>query len=155
VFSAFLSHEGVRLVGVEAGGVGHEPGEHAARFGGGGSPGMLHGTRTWLLQDDDGQILSTHSVSAGMDYPAVGPEHSHWHDTGRVSYTKVDDHEALDAFHLLGETEGIIPALESAHAIAYAVKVAPGMGSDSRILVNLSGRGDKDLGEVALVEEDG
>jgi len=155
VFSAFLPHEEVRLVGVEAGGRGNLPGEHAARFGGAGSPGVLHGTRTWLLQDDDGQVLGTHSVSAGMDYPAVGPEHSHWHDTGRVSYTRVDDHEALDAFHLLAETEGIIPALESAHAIAYAIKVAPGMEPETRMLVNLSGRGDKDLGEVARVEEDG
>jgi tryptophan synthase beta chain len=153
IFSAFVRHEKVRLVGVEAGGRGAEPGEHASRFSGGGSPGVLHGTWTWLLQDDDGQILGTHSVSAGMDYPAVGPEHSHWHDTGRVSYTRVSDREALDAFHLLAELEGIIPALESAHAVAHALKVAPAMAPRSRILVNLSGRGDKDLEEVARLEE--
>jgi tryptophan synthase beta chain len=153
IFSAFVPYEKVRLVGVEAGGRGSEPGEHASRFSGGGRPGVLHGTRTWLLQDDDGQILGTHSVSAGMDYPAVGPEHSHWHDAGRVAYTRVGDREALDAFHLLAELEGIIPALESAHAVAHAVKVAPGMGARSRILVNVSGRGDKDLEEVARVEE--
>jgi tryptophan synthase beta chain len=155
IFSAFVSNDNVRLVGVEAGGRGHEPGDHAARFGGGGSPGVLHGTRTWLLQDDDGQVLATHSVSAGMDYPAVGPEHADWHDTERVSYTRVDDHEALEAFHILSETEGIIPALESAHAVAYAVKVAPGMSADTRLLINLSGRGDKDLGEVLRVEKEG
>jgi len=155
IFSSFVPHEKVRLVGVEAGGRGGEPGDHAARFAGGGSPGVLHGTRTWLLQDDDGQVLGTHSVSAGMDYPAVGPEHSHWHDTGRVTYTKVDDLEALGAFHLLAETEGIIPALESAHAIAYAVKVAPAMTPGSRLLINLSGRGDKDLDEVVRIEEQG
>jgi tryptophan synthase beta chain len=153
IFSAFVRYEKVRLVGVEAGGRGSEPGEHASRFSGGGSPGVLHGTRTWLLQDDDGQILGTHSVSAGMDYPAVGPEHSHWHDTGRVSYTRVGDREALDAFHLLAELEGIIPALESAHAVAHALKVAPAMAPRSRILINLSGRGDKDLEEVARLEE--
>jgi tryptophan synthase beta chain len=152
IFSAFVPHDDVRLVGVEAGGRGHDPGEHAARFGGGGSPGVLHGTRTWLLQDDDGQVLATHSVSAGMDYPAVGPEHANWHDSERVSYTRVDDLEALEAFHMLSETEGIIPALESAHALAYVVKVAPGMSEDTRLLVNLSGRGDKDLDEVIRVE---
>jgi tryptophan synthase beta chain len=105
------------------------------------------------LQDDDGQVLATHSVSAGMDYPAVGPEHANWHDTERVSYTRVDDHEALEAFHVLSEAEGIIPALESAHALAYVIKVAPGMSADTRLLVNLSGRGDKDLDEVFRVEE--
>ncbi len=152
IFTAFLADDSVRLVGVEAGGRGSSPGEHAARFGGGGAPGMLHGTRTWLLQDEDGQVLGTHSVSAGLDYPAVGPEHAHWHDTGRVTYTRVDDEQALDAFHLLAEAEGIIPALESAHAIAHAVKVAPAMGRSARILVNLSGRGDKDLEEVVRVE---
>jgi tryptophan synthase beta chain len=152
IFSAFLPHDSVRLVGVEAGGRGTALGEHAARFSGSGSPGVLHGTRTWVLQDDHGQIAGTHSVSAGMDYPAVGPEHANWHDTGRVSYTRVDDREALGAFHLLAETEGIVPALESAHALAYAVKVAGSMPLDSRVLVNLSGRGDKDLEEVAQVE---
>jgi len=154
IFSAFLSHDDVRLVGVEAGGRGSASGDHAARFGGAGAPGVLHGTRTWILQDDDGQVLGTHSVSAGMDYPAVGPEHSNWHDTGRVTYTRVDDDEALAAFHLLAETEGILPALESAHALAYVMKVAPGMEPDSKLIVNLSGRGDKDLAEVARVEDD-
>ncbi len=152
IFTAFVADESVRLVGVEAGGRSSSPGEHAARFGGGGSPGVLHGTRTWMLQDEDGQVLGTHSVSAGLDYPAVGPEHAQWHDTGRVTYTKVDDEQALEAFHLLAETEGIVPALESAHAIAHTVKVAPGMARSARILVNLSGRGDKDLDEVVLVE---
>jgi tryptophan synthase beta chain len=153
IFSAFLPHGEVRLVGVEAGGRGPAPGDHAARFGGTGAPGVLHGTRTFLLQDDDGQVLNTHSVSAGMDYPAVGPEHANWHDTGRVTYTRVDDGEALAAFHVLAETEGIVPALESAHAVAYAIKVAPGMARDSQLIVNLSGRGDKDLAEVATVED--
>jgi tryptophan synthase beta chain len=153
IFTAFVRDPSVRLVGVEAGGLGNAPGEHAARFGGGGAPGVLHGTRTWLLQDGDGQVLGTHSVSAGLDYPAVGPEHANWYDSGRVSYTRVDDGQALEAFHLLAETEGIVPALESAHAIAHAVKVAPTMAGSDRILINLSGRGDKDLDEVARVEE--
>ncbi len=152
IFSAFLVHDRVRLVGVEAGGRGRGPGEHAARFGGDGAPGVLHGTYTWLLQDGGGQVLPTHSVSAGLDYPAVGPEHAYWKDTGRVSYTRVDDREALGAFHMLAETEGILPALESAHAVAYAIKVAPAMPLGAHILVNLSGRGDKDLDEVSRVE---
>ncbi len=152
IFSAFIAHERVRLVGVEAGGRGEGAGEHAARFAGGGSPGVLHGTYTWLLQDAHGQIQPTHSISAGMDYPAVGPEHAMWRDAGRVSYTKVSDAEALEAFRMLSETEGIIPALESAHAVAYAAQVAPAMPLKANILVNLSGRGDKDLEEVARVE---
>ncbi len=152
IFSAFVAQEKVRLVGVEAGGRGDGAGEHAARFAGGGAPGVLHGTYTWLLQDRHGQVLPTHSVSAGLDYPAVGPEHSNWRDTGRVSYTRVGDRDALGAFHLLSETEGIIPALESAHAVAYATKVAPAMSAKAHILVNLSGRGDKDLDEVLKVE---
>ncbi len=152
IFSAFVPHERVRLVGVEAGGRGEAPGEHAARLAGSGRPGILHGTYTWLLQDEAGQVEATHSVSAGLDYPAVGPEHAQWHDSGRVSYTRVQDAEALAAFHLLAETEGIIPALESAHALAYAVKVAPAMPLKANILVNLSGRGDKDLDEVARLE---
>jgi len=152
MFSAFIPHTKVRLVGVEAGGSGSELGEHAARFSGSGKLGVLHGTLTWVLQNDHGQIAGTHSVSAGLDYPAVGPEHSHWHDTGQVSYTRVDDREALGAFHLLAETEGIVPALESAHAVAYAIRVSPAMSLKDRILINLSGRGDKDLAEVALVE---
>ena len=152
IFSAFLPHDRVRLVGVEAGGRGRGPGEHAARFSPEGAPGVLHGTYTWLLQDPDGRVLPTHSVSAGLDYPAVGPEHAFWRDRGRVSYTRVDDREALGAFHMLAETEGILAALESAHAVAYAIKVAPAMPLKANILVNLSGRGDKDLDEVARVE---
>jgi tryptophan synthase beta chain len=152
IFSAFIPHGRVRLVGVEAGGRGPGAGDHAARFAGGGAPGVLHGTRTQVLQDDDGQIVSTHSVSAGLDYPAVGPEHANWRDLGRVSYTTVDDDEALAAFHLLSETEGIVPALETAHAIAQAATMAPAMPLDANIVVNLSGRGDKDLEEVARVE---
>ena len=152
IFSAFIPHTSVRLVGVEAGGRGPGLGNHAARFSGSGAPGVLHGTRTQVIQDENGQIEPTHSVAAGLDYPAVGPEHANWRDTGRVSYTTVDDGEALDAFHLLAETEGIVPALESAHAIAQAVKMAPGMALESNIVVNLSGRGDKDLEEVARVE---
>jgi tryptophan synthase beta chain len=152
IFTAFVPHREVRLVGVEAGGRGPSLGDHAARFSSGGSPGVLHGTHTYLLQDDDGQVVNTHSVSAGLDYPAVGPEHANWHDTGRVTYTRVDDREALGAYHLLAETEGIVPALEPAHALAYVLKVAPTMSLTSRVLVNLSGRGDKDLQEAALVE---
>jgi tryptophan synthase beta chain len=152
IFTAFVAHEKVRLVGVEAGGRGTSPGDHAARFSGSGRPGVLHGTHTWILQDEHGQVTGTHSVSAGLDYPAVGPEHSHWHDIGRVTYTRVDDREALGAFHLLAESEGIVPALESAHALAYAVRVAPAMSLKERVLINLSGRGDKDLAEVARVE---
>jgi tryptophan synthase beta chain len=153
IFTAFVPHAKVRLVGVEAGGRGSGPGEHAARFAGGAGPGVLHGTLSWVLQDEAGQVRGTHSVSAGLDYPAVGPEHANWHDSGRVSYTTVDDDEALAAFHLLSETEGIVPALESAHAVAYATKVAPDMSLQERVLINLSGRGDKDLAEVALLEE--
>ncbi len=152
IFSAFIPHSGVRLVGVEAGGRGPGAGDHAARFAGGGAPGVLHGTRTQVLQDDDGQIVATHSVSAGLDYPAVGPEHANWRDLERVSYTTVDDGEALEAFHLLSETEGIVPALETAHAIAEAARIAAKMPLDANIVVNLSGRGDKDLEEVSRIE---
>ncbi len=152
IFAPFIDHPRVQLIGVEAGGRGPEPGDHAARFAGSGSPGVLHGTRTQLLQDERGQVVSTHSVSAGLDYPAVGPEHANWRDLGRVSYTTVDDDEAIGAFHLLSETEGIVPALETAHAIAHAVKLAPGMPLGSNVVVNLSGRGDKDLEEVARLE---
>lgn len=153
IFSAFVPHTRVRLVGVEAGGRGPGPGNHAARFSNGGAPGVLHGTRTQVIQDEHGQVEPTHSVSAGLDYPAVGPEHANWRDTGRVTYTTVDDAEAIEAFHLLSEAEGIIPALESAHAIAQAAKLAPGMAFDQNIIVNLSGRGDKDLEEVSRLEE--
>ncbi len=155
IFSAFIPHTRVRLVGVEAGGRGPGPGDHAARFTGGGARGVLHGTMTQVLQDEHGQVETTHSVSAGLDYPAVGPEHANWHDAGRVSYTTVGDDEALEAFHLLAETEGIIPALESAHAVAQAIRLAPAMALDENIVVNLSGRGDKDLDEVARVEREG
>lgn len=143
LFSAYLSGR-VRLYGVEAGGRGRHPGEHAARFAGG-SIGVLHGTRTLLLQDEHGQVLPTHSISAGLDYPAVGPEHAYLDSLGRVEYVKVGDSEALHAFRLLASTEGILPALESAHAIAFAVRLAGTMPKKSWILVNLSGRGDKDL----------
>jgi tryptophan synthase beta chain len=151
LFSAYLgSRSRTRLYGVEAGGRGSGPGEHAARFSGG-SVGVLHGTRTMLLQDEAGQVLPTHSVSAGLDYPAVGPEHALLRDEGRVSYSKVSDPQALDAFEILSRTEGIIPALESAHAIAFALSLAKKMGKGRWILVNLSGRGDKDLDEYLRV----
>ena len=147
LFAAFLLRR-TKLYGVEAGGRGAGPGDHAARFSGG-SVGVLHGTRTMLLQDRDGQVLATHSVSAGLDYPAVGPEHAELARTGRVAYVRVSDREALDAFEELSRTEGIIPALESAHAVAFARKLAASMPRSAWILVNLSGRGDKDLAEVA------
>jgi tryptophan synthase beta chain len=143
LFSAYLKSR-VRLYGVEAGGRSGRPGHHAARFAGG-SVGVLHGTRTMLLQDEHGQVLPTHSISAGLDYPAVGPEHAHLESLGRVEYVKVSDGEALRAFRLLARTEGILPALESAHAVAFAAALAGRMPKRSWILVNLSGRGDKDL----------
>ncbi len=152
IFTAFVPDAGVRLVGVEAGGRGEGAGQHAARFTPSGAAGVLHGTHTWVLQDDDGQVLPTHSVSAGLDYPAIGPEHAYWRATGRVAYTHVDDDAALVAFHRLAESEGIIPALESAHAVAWALDEARTLPADANLLVNLSGRGDKDLAEVARVE---
>ena len=151
IFSAYL-RTGTPLYGVEAGGRGSRPGEHAARFPAG-RVGVLHGTRTVLLQDAAGQILGTHSVSAGLDYPAVGPEHARLRELGRVKYVKVSDKEALHAFERLSEAEGIIPALESAHAIAYALKLSRRMPASRWILVNLSGRGDKDLAEVQRLRE--
>jgi tryptophan synthase beta chain len=155
IFSAFLADPRVRLIGVEGGGRGSSAGDHATRFGGGGARlGVLHGTRTMVLQDDDGQIAATHSVSAGLDYPAVGPEHALLHDEGRVEYTSVGDVEAVAAFHLLAATEGILPALESAHAVAEAVHHAPLLGPEKVILVNLSGRGDKDVESVAAWDEE-
>ncbi len=147
LFSAFLQDPRVRLIGVEAGGRGSARGEHAARFAGG-SLGVLHGTRTFVLQDEEGQIAGTHSVSAGLDYPAVGPEHAWLHDAARVEYTSASDEEAIEAFHLLARTEGILPALESAHAIAEAARRAPRLSRKRVILVNLSGRGDKDVESV-------
>jgi len=141
-------HKDVRLIGVEAAGQGVESGRHAATLTAG-SPGVLHGNRTYLLQDADGQIIETHSISAGLDYPGVGPEHAYLKDIGRAEYVGITDKEALEAFHRLCRTEGIIPALESSHAIAHAMKVAPTMRPDQHLLVNLSGRGDKDMGTVA------
>jgi tryptophan synthase beta chain len=152
LFTAFLDDQRVRLIGVEAGGRGEALGEHAARFNGG-SLGVLHGTKTLLLQDDDGQIASTHSVSAGLDYPAVGPEHVALEAAGRTEYTRASDEEAIEAFHLLAETEGILPALESAHALVEAARHAPNLESDKIILVNLSGRGDKDVESVLAWDE--
>jgi len=148
LFHAFLSDPGVRMVGVEAGGTGLEPGAHAARFAGG-SLGVLQGTRTYLLQDEDGNILPTHSVSAGLDYAAVGPEHAYLRDAGRTEYTHASDEEALRAFHVLSECEGIIPALESAHAVAYLLREGLAGRAAGLILLNLSGRGDKDVQQVA------
>jgi tryptophan synthase beta chain len=151
LFHAFVKDKNVKMVGVEAGGLGVESGKHAARFAGG-RPGVLHGTMTYLLQDDDGQINLTHSVSAGLDYAAVGPEHSYLHDVGRIQYTWATDEEALAAFDLLSQEEGITPALESAHAIAETVKLAPTMTKRQIIIVNLSGRGDKDVNQVARIK---
>jgi len=150
IFSGFMDEEGVELIGVEAGGNGIASGKHAARFGdpSRGHIGVIHGTRTYVLQDEDGQIAETHSVSAGLDYAAVGPQHSLLRDLERAFYTSATDEEALHAFSTLCEIEGIIPALESAHAVAEAIKRAPKMGKDQIILVNLSGRGDKDLDTV-------
>ncbi|MEW6366209.1 MAG: tryptophan synthase subunit beta [Acidobacteriota bacterium] len=149
LFSAFLHDPQVDLVGVEAGGNGDEPGRHASRFNGG-RPGVLHGCYTYLLQDEHGQVLATGSVAAGLDYPAVGPEHSQLHLTARARYTRVSDQDAVAAFRALCELEGIIPALESAHAVAYVLNhAASDLGSGARILLNLSGRGDKDVETVA------
>ncbi len=147
LFHPFLDDAFVKIVGVEAGGRGLDGDEHCASMSAG-RPGVLHGNRTYLLQNDDGQILEGHSVSAGLDYPGVGPEHSWLKDSGRVDYVPILDDEALDAFQLCTRTEGIIPALESAHAIAQAVKMAPTMGKDQVMIVNLSGRGDKDVHTV-------
>ena len=148
LFHAFLGDKKVKMIGVEAGGTGIESGKHAARFFGG-KPGVLQGTMTYLLQDEDGQINLTHSVSAGLDYAAVGPEHSLYHDLKRVQYTYATDDEALAAFDLLATVEGIVPALESAHAIAEVVKLAPKLKKSNVIIANLSGRGDKDVQQVA------
>jgi tryptophan synthase beta chain len=151
LFHAFLKDRQVKMTGVEAAGLGIESGKHAARFAGG-RPGVLHGTMTYLLQDVDGQVNLTHSVSAGLDYAAVGPEHSYYHDLKRIQYTSATDEEALSAFDLLALEEGIVPALESAHAIAEVVKLAPGMKKSQVIIVNLSGRGDKDVNQVARIK---
>lgn len=148
LFHAFIGDKKVQMVGVEAGGLGIASGKHAARFAGG-KPGVLQGTMTYLLQDDDGQINLTHSVSAGLDYAAVGPEHSYLRDQGRATYTSATDDDAMAAFDLLSHEEGIVPALESAHAIAHVIKVAPMMKKNQVLVVNLSGRGDKDVQQVA------
>ena len=150
IFHPYIPHEAVRLIGVEAGGSGVETGKHAAPLSAG-TPGVLHGFRSYLMQDENGQIIETHSVSAGLDYPGVGPEHSYLKDAGRAEYVAINDDEAMTAFHDLCRLEGIIPALESSHAIAYAKKLAPTMKKDQIILVNLSGRGDKDINTVAKV----
>jgi tryptophan synthase beta chain len=150
IFHAFIQDKEVRLVGVEGGGEGIKPGRHAARFQGG-KLGVLQGTKSYVLQDEDGQVLSTHSVSAGLDYAAVGPEHAYLREIGRAEYTYATDTEALEAFQTLASMEGIIPALESSHGVAYAMKAAREMKPDQIVLVNLSGRGDKDVEEVARV----
>ena len=148
IFYDYITDEAVRLIGVEAGGNGLASGKHAAPLSAG-TPGILHGNRTYLMQDENGQIIETHSISAGLDYPGVGPEHSYLKDSGRAEYVAVTDDEALKAFHDLCHFEGIIPALESSHAAAYAAKIAPTMSKDKILLVNLSGRGDKDMNTVA------
>jgi len=148
MFYPYIPFEGTRLIGVEAAGLGLTTGKHAASLSAG-TPGVLHGNRTYLLQDANGQITETHSVSAGLDYPGVGPEHAYLKDIGRAEYVSIEDAEALTAFHRLCRTEGIIPALESSHAVAYAMKLAATMRPDQHLLVNLSGRGDKDIGTVA------
>ncbi|BAP14361.1 MAG: tryptophan synthase subunit beta [Alcanivorax borkumensis] len=151
LFHPFLNDEDVLMYGVEAAGDGIETGRHAAPLNAG-RPGVLHGNRTYLMEDDNGQIIETHSVSAGLDYPGVGPEHSWLKDIGRVNYVAADDQEALSAFRELTQVEGIMPALESAHALAYARKLAPTMSADQNIVVNLSGRGDKDILTVAAID---
>jgi tryptophan synthase beta chain len=148
IFHPYLGDVNVRLIGVEAGGQGLATGRHAASLTAG-RPGVLHGNRTYLLQDEDGQIVDTHSISAGLDYPGVGPEHAWLKDTGRAEYVVIDDAQALAAFHDLCHYEGIIPALESSHALAHAARMAPSLSRDQALLVNLSGRGDKDMHTVA------
>ena len=148
IFHPYIPHDEVRLIGVEAGGEGIASGRHAAPLSAG-TPGVLHGFRSYLMQDENGQIIETHSVSAGLDYPGVGPEHSWLKDSGRAEYVAINDDEALRAFHDLCRYEGIIPALESSHALAYAAKLAPTLDKDRVLLVNLSGRGDKDINTVA------
>ncbi|MFN9707926.1 MAG: tryptophan synthase subunit beta [Burkholderiales bacterium] len=148
IFYPYIPYENTRLIGVEAAGEGIGTGRHAASLSAG-SPGVLHGNRTYLLQNPQGQIIETHSVSAGLDYPGVGPEHAYLKDIGRAEYVGITDAEALSAFHRLCRTEGIIPALESSHAVAHAIKMAPAMRPDQHLLVNLSGRGDKDMGTIA------
>ena len=152
LFHAFLKDRGVRMTGVEAGGLRIEEGQHAARFAGG-RIGILQGTRTYVLQNSDGQVNATHSVSAGLDYAAIGPEHSMLHDQGRVDYTHVGDQEAVDAFNRLSRSEGILPALETAHGIAYVLRLAPTLARDQIIIANCSGRGDKDVAQLSEWEK--
>jgi tryptophan synthase beta chain len=152
MFHPFIEDQGVALTGVEAGGRGPKPGDHASTLSYG-VKGVLHGSYSYVLQDDDGQTLDVHSVSAGLDYPGVGPEHSYWKDTGRVRYTNIRDDEALATFQLVAKTEGILPAIESSHAVAYALQAARERGPDEVIVVCLSGRGDKDVNEVARLTE--
>jgi len=148
LFHPFLDEKDVRIIGVEAAGRGLETGEHAASLTGG-RPGVLHGNRTYLLQDGEGQITEAHSISAGLDYPGIGPEHSWLKDAGRVEYVSATDDEAVEAFQLLCKLEGIIPALESAHALAHTIKLAPTLPKDNLLVMNLSGRGDKDVPQIA------
>ena len=151
LFYPFIKDETVKMVGVEAGGEGIESGRHSAPLNAG-RPGVLHGNRTYLMEDENGQIIETHSISAGLDYPGVGPEHAWLKDNGRAAYVTINDNEAVQAFHELTCIEGIIPALESSHALAYVSKIAPGMERDQSIVINLSGRGDKDINIVAELE---
>jgi tryptophan synthase beta chain len=151
LFYPFLDDAGVRMYGIEGGGEGLASGRHAAPLCDG-KAGVLHGNRTYLMEDRDGQIIETHSISAGLDYPGVGPEHAWLKDTGRVSYEAISDREALEAFHRLTRTEGIMPALESSHALAYTARLAPDMDRDAIVVVNLSGRGDKDVHTIAALE---
>jgi tryptophan synthase beta chain len=150
IFYPFVGDTGVRLIGVEAGGHGLASGQHAAPLSAG-SPGVLHGARSYLMQDADGQVIETHSISAGLDYPGVGPEHSYLKDSGRAEYVSATDDEAMAGFQALCRLEGIIPALESSHAVAHAMQIAPQFGKDAVLIVNLSGRGDKDIYTVADV----
>ena len=147
-----MTDASVRLIGVEAGGRGDEPGQHAAPLSFG-SPGILHGSLSYVLQDPEGQTSNVHSCSAGLDYPGVGPEHAHWKDSGRVTYETVDDREALEAFQTLSRLEGIIPALETAHAISAAIQLAGQLSSDAHLVLNCSGRGDKDVQEAMRLLE--
>jgi tryptophan synthase beta chain len=151
-FHHFIEDEKVQLVGVEAGGIDSKPGQHAARFLDG-RPGVLHGCYTYLLQDADGQIMPTHSISAGLDYAAVGPDHASLYESGRATYVSVTDNQALQAFHLLAKVEGIIPALESSHALGYLMQVAPTLNKNKLVVVNLSGRGDKDLDQISSLQD--
>jgi tryptophan synthase beta chain len=148
IFHAFIPDSGVRLIGFEAGGDGVETGRHAATITGG-SPGVLHGTRSYVLQDENGQTIESHSISAGLDYPGVGPEHAYLHDIGRAEYRAINDDQAMNAFSLLCKTEGIIPAIETAHALAGAMIIGNELGPDATLLINLSGRGDKDVQTAA------